>query len=168
MTEPAHPTPDVWPLPETNAAALESLRPRLRKVVEATDPEMLGAFDAAYTDATVEAVDTIKHGSSGPDELSGEQELGLAEAVRDSIVAFMINVAASIAVAHVEGNYHQAWAWIAHLPAQPAAMGEASTPDAVATLFAHLGLTEQERARAIEQFRSDPGLVRALQSCFPR
>ena len=167
MTEPAHPASNVWPPPRTYAAALESLRPQLRKVVEAADPEMLDAFDAAYADATAEAVETIKHGSSGPDELSGEQELGLAEAVRGSILAFMINVAASIAVAHVEGNYPRAWAWIAHLPAQPAA-AEAGTLDAVATLFARSGLTDRERAQAVEQFRSDPGLMRALSSCFPK
>jgi hypothetical protein len=162
MSDPASDDPLITA--STYDKVLQALRPHLRKVVEAADPTLLGAFDAAYVDGTTDAVEELINGPSNLDELSGEQALGFRGIAAATLLPFMINVAASIAVTRVQVNYPAAWAWIAGLPPSAEIPNQADTVD---RLMCKSRLKEDERAKAVEQFRSDQVLMRLLELTYP-
>ena len=144
---------------------LQALRPLVRQVVDAADPGMLSAFDTSYDDDAADAADRIVDGPDDPDVFSRDQALGLRNPVGSHVAAFMINVAASIAVAHVQAAHPDWWQWITMCPAPHAS--QAASGDPVVRLFAYLDIPEDGRGRAIEQFRSSPALVQALDAAPP-
>ena len=146
----------------TPADVLKLLRPHLRKVVEAGDPAFLGAFDAAYDDAAADAVEEIRDGLSHMDSLSGEQAGGLNSFVQNNIAAFVINVAASIAVAHFEARHPDVWSWLISIPSAEAAAPADAEP--AVRLLNRLRLPDEDCGKALAQVRSDPLLTHVLAS----
>lgn len=141
---------------------LRILRAHLRGVIEQTDPASLAAFDTVYEDGASDAVDEIIHGRAGSDELSGEQALGLRGQIAATAVAFLVNVAAAVAVERCRNDLPDVWLWVAGSPARVVA--SAHTSDPVDKLIALAQQSPAEKALIAKAIRKDPTLMRILRS----
>jgi hypothetical protein len=141
---------------------LRLLQPHLRQVIAYADPALLDTFDGVYEDGTTDAVDEILRGRAEADALSGEQSLGLGGKIAANLLAFLINVAASVAVARCEANHPDVWIWLTRWPAVSTDM--TNSADAAERLFARSGLSPVDQARIVKQFHTNPELMQILNS----
>ena len=137
---------------------VESLRSPLRQLVETIAPASLAGFDIVYEGAAIDIVGEIVNGTARNREIGGEQSAGIREHVAVTVLAFAINIAASLSVERFHAHHPDAWRW---LIANEAPVSDKSG-DRFEDILRRSGLSQSDQKHIRAELAKRPELLKLI------